>query len=361
MGVPILAVRTARLPALTRKVGAVHIEGNCRLVCEKLLEMLPVTLRKALARTLSLKAWLGITLVSLIALCVPFTSCSRSPKPITSPSPEDTTHSDTTVIVYTYNIVNVYPHDRNAFTEGLVFENGFLYEGTGGYGGSSVRKVQLETGTVLQMHLLPTIYFGEGIVIHENKIIELTWKSHVGFIFDKTSLDSLGAFYYPTEGWGITYDGTHLIMSDGTSMLRFWDPLTLAQVDSIQVFDDTLAVTELNELEYIKGKIYANVWKSDRVAIISPQTGQVESWIDLSGLLSPGDKVPPIDVLNGIAYDKDNDRLFVTGKWWPKLFEIEIVPKGGPSPARILLLDEPQRKTRLGEAMKDRVAAPRAG
>jgi glutamine cyclotransferase len=170
--------------------------------------------------------------------------------------------------------------------------------------------------------------FGEGIAIRGNRIIELTWRSGIGFIYDKTSFDSLAAFHYPTEGWGITYDGAHFIMSDGTSMLRFWDPVTLAQVDSVRVFDDTLAVTQLNELEYIKGKIYANVWKSERVAIISPQTGRVEGWIDLSGLLTPADKIVPVDVLNGIAYDKDSDRLFVTGKLWPKLFEIQIVPEG---------------------------------
>jgi glutamine cyclotransferase len=274
----------------------------------------------------------SFTLVSVVALCVLSSSCSRCSKPPTSATPQDTTHSDTTVVIYTYKIINVFSHDINAFTEGLVFDNGFLYEGTGSYGGSSVRKVRLETGEVLQIHRMPTIYFGEGIAIYQNRIVQLTFTSRIGFIYNKASFDSLGAFYYPTEGWGLTYDGTHLIMSDGTSMLRFWNPVTLEQVDSIQVFDDTLAVTQLNELEYVKGKIYANVWKSDRIAIISPQTGRVEGWIDLSGILTFTPQIPAPDVLNGIAYDKDTDRLFVTGKYWPKLFEIMILPKVGPSP-----------------------------
>ncbi|MCX5800837.1 MAG: glutaminyl-peptide cyclotransferase [Candidatus Eisenbacteria bacterium] len=260
------------------------------------------------------------------------TSCSHSCTPVISSSPDDTSFSDTTVTIYTYKVVNVYLHDRNALTEGLVFEDGFLYEGTGGYGGSSIRKVELETGEVLQKHVLPSTYFGEGIAIHGDRIIELTYKSCVGFIYDKVSFDSLGTFQYPTQGWGITYDGARLIMSDGTSMLRFWDPITLEQVDSIEVHDDTLAVTQLNELECVEGKIYANVWKSERVAIISPATGRVEGWIELGGLLTDDDKIYPVDVLNGIAYDKDKKRLFVTGKLWPKLFEIEIEPKAGASP-----------------------------
>jgi len=277
-------------------------------------------------------ALVSFALFSLGTLGLLSGSCSRCSKPTTPSAPQDTTHADTTVTIYTYKIISEYPHDINAFTEGLVFENGFLYEGTGSYGGSSIRKVRLETGEVLQIHQMPTIYFGEGIAIYQNRIIQLTFTSRIGFIYDKTSFDSLDAFYYPTEGWGLTYDGTSLIMSDGTSMLRFWDPVTLQQVDSIQVFDDTLAVTQLNELEYVKGKIYANVWKLDRIAIISPQTGRVEGWIDLSGILTSAPQTPLPDVLNGIAYDKDTDRLFVTGKYWPKLFEIQILPKAGPSP-----------------------------
>lgn len=230
------------------------------------------------SRTKCRHASVCLALVCMILLAGFAASCSHSSKP-TVPS----VLPDTTVTSYTYQVIHEFPHDRNAFTEGLLYEDGFLYEGTGGYGGSSIRKVELETGTVLQIHMLPTIYFGEGIVIRENRIIELTWKSHIGFIYDKTTFDSLGAFYYPTEGWGITSDGTRLIMSDGTSMLRFWNPVTLQQVDSIQVMDRGVPVTELNELEYVKGKIYANIWKSNRVAIISPQTGRVEGWVELSG------------------------------------------------------------------------------
>ena len=248
-------------------------------------------------------------------------SCSHTSKPTAPPVPPDTT-----VTFYTYEIVNKFPHSRDAFTEGLLYDGGFLYEGTGGYGGSSIRKVDLTTGAVLQKRMLPTIYFGEGIVIHQNRIIELTWSSRIGFIYDKATFDSLDLFHYPTEGWGMTTDGTRLIMSDGTSMLRFWNPATLEQVDSIQVKDRGVPVTVLNELEYIRGKIYSNVWKTDRVAIISPRTGRVEGWIDLSGLLTDEDRILPVDVLNGIAYDSGAGRLFVTGKLWPWLFEIKLVP-----------------------------------
>ncbi|MFH0777220.1 MAG: glutaminyl-peptide cyclotransferase [Candidatus Eisenbacteria bacterium] len=275
--------------------------------------------------------------LSLLAVCALSGSCSDSSGP-TTPPPQDTTTVDTPATIYTYTVVNVYPHDRNASTQGLVFDDGFLYEGTGPYAGSSVRKVELETGAVLDIHRLPSNYFGEGIaireytvlrgwrIVREKRIVQLTYVEHVGFIYDQATLDSLGLFYYPTEGWGLTYDGANFIMSDGTSMLRFWDPMTFEQVDSLDVFDDSLAVTQLNELEYIKGKIYANVWKTNRVAIISPATGQVEGWIELGGLLRPEDMFPPPGVLNGIAYDRAGDRLFVTGKLWPKLFEVNIVP-----------------------------------
>ena len=227
--------------------------------------------------------------------------------------------------VYTYNITNSYPHDRNAFTEGLVFEDGFLYEGTGHYGNSSLRRVQLETGNVLQIRELSPEFFGEGITIYGNEIVQLTWQSHVGFVYDKNSFELLQEFDYPTEGWGVTHDGTRLIMSDGTSTLHFLDPQTFEETGQLEVFDNNGPVTRLNELEYIQGEIYANVWQTDRIAIIAPATGRVVGWIDLVGLLTAEDRSQPVDVLNGIAYDADNDRLFVTGKLWPKLFEIELV------------------------------------
>jgi glutamine cyclotransferase len=227
--------------------------------------------------------------------------------------------------VYTYNIINVYPHDQNAFTQGLVFENGFIYEGTGLYGKSSLRKVELETGDVLQMLELDPDLFGEGITIYNENIIQLTWRSNTGFVYDKMTFDLLRQFNYPTEGWGITYDGSRLIMSDGTSALYYLDPETLEITGHVDVYDNKGFVTELNELEYIQGKIYANVWQTDLIAIISPASGKVLGWIDLEGLLSPEDHYEPVDVLNGIAYDSENDRLFVTGKLWPKLFEIELL------------------------------------
>jgi glutamine cyclotransferase len=229
--------------------------------------------------------------------------------------------------VYDYRIVNVYRHDPHAFTQGLVFEEGVFYEGTGLWGESSLRRVEPENGAVLQILSLPKQYFGEGITIWEDRIIQLTWKSRVGFVYDKDSFELLDTFGYPTEGWGITHDGTKLIMSDGSSTLYFWDPETLEEVGRVHVRDDRGPVNMLNELEYVRGKILANVWQTDRIAVIDPETGRVTGWIDLAGLLQPEDHNQQVDVLNGIAYDADGDRLFVTGKWWPKLFEIVLIPE----------------------------------
>jgi glutamine cyclotransferase len=229
--------------------------------------------------------------------------------------------------VYTYTIVNTYPHDRSAFTQGLVFEEGILYEGTGLRGRSTLRTVDLETGDVLQLRPLPAQLFGEGVTVYRDKIFQLTWKAQVGFVYDKSSLELLQEFTYPTEGWGITHDRERLIMSDGTATLHFLDPETLEEIGQIEVHDNDSPVTRLNELEYIRGEIYANVWKTDRIARIDPRTGQVTGWIELTGLLSAEDRSQPVDVLNGIAYDAENDRLFVTGKLWPRLFEIELMPQ----------------------------------
>jgi glutamine cyclotransferase len=227
--------------------------------------------------------------------------------------------------VYSYNIVNTYPHDRDAFTQGLVFEDGVLYEGTGLYGQSTLRRVELETGAILQIRELPDQFFGEGITIYGDKIIQLTWQSHVGFVYDKNSFELLREFNYSTEGWGITHDGEHLIMSDGTSTLHFLDPQTFEEISQLEVLDNNGPVTRLNELEYIQGEIYANIWQTDRIARISPGTGRVIGWVDLEGLLTAEDRSEPVDVLNGIAYDAETDRLFVTGKLWPTLFEIELI------------------------------------
>jgi glutamine cyclotransferase len=230
--------------------------------------------------------------------------------------------------VYSYNIVNTYPHDPDAFTQGLVFEDGVLYEGTGLYGQSTLRRVELETGDVLQNLELSDEFFGEGITIYGNEIIQLTWKSNVGFVYDKNSFELLQQFNYSTEGWGITHNGTCLIMSDGTSTLHFLDPQTFEEIGQLAVFANDDPVTKLNELEYVQGEIYANVWQTDRIARIEPGTGRVVGWIDLRGLLTAEDRTEPVDVLNGIAYDAEADRLFVTGKLWPKLFEIELIPPG---------------------------------
>ena len=231
-----------------------------------------------------------------------------------------------TPLVYTYQVVKTYPHEPNAFTQGLVFENGFLYEGTGLYGSSTLRKVELETGSILEMNKLPAQFFGEGITIHKDRIIQLSYRSNVGFVYNKDSFELLQTFNYPTEGWGITHDGKRLIMSDGTSTLYFLNPETLKQTGCIKVHDNGVPVTRLNELEYVRGQIFANVWPTERIAIIAPQTGQVVGWIFMNGLLSLQDLGQPDNVLNGIAYDATNDRLFVTGKSWPKLFEIKLVP-----------------------------------
>jgi glutamine cyclotransferase len=225
---------------------------------------------------------------------------------------------------YTYNVVNVYPHDESAFTQGLVFEDSFLYESTGLYGQSTLRRVKLETGNITQLYSLPDHLFGEGITIFEDKIVQLTWKSGKGFVYDKSSFDLLQEFEYPTQGWGITHNGSALIMSDGTANLYFLDPETFQTIGQVEVYDEE-PVKSLNELEYINGSVYANIWKKDRIAIINPQSGQVTGWIDLTGI-NDTEKTTE-NVLNGIAYDQNGNRLFVTGKMWSKLFEIELVPK----------------------------------
>jgi glutamine cyclotransferase len=224
---------------------------------------------------------------------------------------------------YTYTVINVYPHNETAFTQGLVFDDGVLYEGTGLYGQSSLRRVDLETGTVTQLHSLPSNLFGEGITIFDDKIIQLTWTSGRGFVYDESSFELLQEFTYSTEGWGITNDGSKLIMSDGSATLYFLDPETFQIIGQVEVHDE-IPVEELNELEYIDGRVYANIWREEKIAIINPETGQVTGWIDLEGLDAGN---PNADVLNGIAYDTETDRLFVTGKLWSNLYEIKLVPK----------------------------------
>jgi glutamine cyclotransferase len=234
--------------------------------------------------------------------------------------------ADSEPVNYSYRIVNVYPHDKTAFTQGLLIDSGFLYESTGLYGNSSLRRVELETGEILQLHALPNQYFGEGITIFDDKIIQLTWLANIGFVYDKGSFELLQEFSYSTEGWGITYDGSRLIISDGTSSLYFLDPKSFQKIGQVEVHANDV-VENLNELEYIKGRVYANVWLEEKIAIIEPQTGHVEGWINLTGLQNIENQ-DPSNVINGIAYDAKSDRFFVTGKRWSQLFEIELIPEG---------------------------------
>ncbi len=235
--------------------------------------------------------------------------------------------------VASYRVIRAYPHDPDAFTQGLVYDNGVLYEGTGLQGRSSLRRVELETGTVLQKISLDSRYFGEGIALFGERIYQLTWKSHTCFVYDKTTFTLLSTFSYAGEGWGLTSDGQHLIMSDGTSTLAFRDPDTFAILRQIAVTDNGTPITRLNELEYIEGEIWANVWQTDRIARIDPRTGDVIGWIDLTGLLSRADQAGrTVDVLNGIAYDATEGRIFVTGKLWPVLYQVVPVP-AMPAPA----------------------------
>lgn len=227
----------------------------------------------------------------------------------------------------TYRVVHVYPHDPRAFTQGLIYLGGHLYESTGLRGQSSLRMEDLDSGKILQYADMPAQYFGEGLTNWGSTLIQLTWQSHTAFIYDRFSFRVQRTFQYPGEGWGLTQDGKDLILSDGTAALRFLDPATFREVRRITVKSQGVPVTKLNELEYVHGEIYANIWYTDRIARISPQTGAVLGWIDLSGLLAPNERTDPGEVLNGIAYDAQHDRLFVTGKLWPKVFEIRVVPE----------------------------------
>lgn len=225
-----------------------------------------------------------------------------------------------------YRVIHSYPHDADAFTQGLVFADGHLYESTGLHGHSSLRMENLETGRPEQDIPVPSRYFAEGLTAWGSTLIQLTWQAHVAFVYDRFSFRQIRTMTYPWEGWGLTNDGHSLILSDGSATLRFLDPETMKLRHSITVTDRGSRIDQLNELEYIKGEIYANVWHSNRIARIDPATGKVLAWIDLSGLLPDSEKSSPEAVLNGIAYDAVKNRLFVTGKLWPKVFEIQIVP-----------------------------------
>jgi glutamine cyclotransferase len=268
----------------------------------------------------------------VIAPPAPTATPTLTPPPTATPTPLDACDPRATAgppptgltPTCTFTIVAEYPHDAAAFTQGLQFVDGVLYEGTGLDGQSSLRRVDLESGTVEQRVDLGFEYFGEGITVLGDRIFQLTWDTNIGFVYDRATFTQLQTFEYPTEGWGLTHDGQRLIMSDGSPTLYTLDAQTLAQTPLANVADATGPIALLNELEYINGYVYANVWKTDRIAKIVPETGQVVAWLELSGLRPAEAMRSPEAVLNGIAYDAANDRLFVTGKLWPKLFEIKL-------------------------------------
>lgn len=224
---------------------------------------------------------------------------------------------------YGFLAVNSFPHDPQAFTQGLIYRDGFLYESTGLNGKSSIRKVTLETGQVVQKKDVEQKYFAEGLTDWNGRLLQLTWQTNVGFVYDMAKFDLQQTFKYTGEGWGITHDDKRLIMSDGTARLRFLDPMTFAETGSVNVTDGGRPVDQLNELEFVNGEVYANVWQTERIAIIAPDSGHVTAWLDLTGLRSNGGRAGD-DVMNGIAYDAAGDRLFVTGKLWPQLFQIRV-------------------------------------
>ncbi|MBL0171562.1 MAG: glutaminyl-peptide cyclotransferase [Gemmatimonadaceae bacterium] len=261
--------------------------------------------------------------VGFIATAGAFGACGKEVPAADSAVVSDSTTPARTP-TYAFEVVATYPHDPGAFTEGLFIHDGRLFESTGEIGTSSIREVDLVSGRVLRKRDLPKPYFGEGIVIIGDVLYELTWKDGKAFMFDWKTFAPKGEFAYEGEGWALTTDGTSLIMSDGTPTIRWRDPKTFAVQKSLTVTDHGTDVTQLNELEWIKGELWANVWQSDQIARIDPKTGQVVGWIDLSGILPAMDRAGKEDVLNGIAYDAAKDRYFVTGKYWPKLFEIRL-------------------------------------
>lgn len=251
------------------------------------------------------------TLACLLALAASFQNVLHAAAPISG-----------------YKIVAAYPHSTESYTEGFFFLDGLFYEGTGEKGRSAVMAIQPETGKILQRRDLDGQYFGEGIIDWGPNIYEWTWQEHICFVYDRFSLRPVKQFTYTGEGWGMTRTATEIITSDGTDTLRFRDPATFKENHHIVVHDGAEKIQQLNELEYVKGEIYANVWHSDRIARISPRDGHVIGWVDLTGILPDNQRVNAESVLNGIAYDAKRDRLFVTGKQWPKVFEIKIVPRG---------------------------------
>ena len=243
-----------------------------------------------------------------IMACTPATVAQRKPAPVQS-----------------YKVVATFPHDTTSFTQGLVFADGELYESTGLAGESTLRRVEITTGKTLQRINVPAQYFAEGLALVGDELLQLTWQHHLGFVYDRKTFQQKRTFPYNTEGWGIAYDGvSHLVMSDGSDTLNFLDPKTLAVTKTMRVQDAGRPIRNLNELEWIEGEIWVNVWQTDRIARISPNTGEVNAWIDLSSLYPRAQRMPPADELNGIAYDKATRRIFITGKKWPRLYQISV-------------------------------------
>jgi glutamine cyclotransferase len=225
---------------------------------------------------------------------------------------------------YGYKVIHTYPHDRDAFTQGLLYDNGEFFEGTGQESGSTLREVELETGRVKKQYNLEESLFGEGIALYRDRLYQVTWKNKVGFVYDKSDFKLINKIYYSTQGWGLTTMDDKIIMSDGSNVLYFYEPDMFTVISKIEVYDNEKKRDSLNELEYINGEIWANIWINDHVARIDPKTGKVLGYIDLKGILPASDRDAETDVLNGIAYDQKGNRIFVTGKKWPKLFEIKI-------------------------------------
>lgn len=232
-------------------------------------------------------------------------------------------------------VVKEFPHDTSAFTQGLVYHDGYFYESTGRTGHSTLRQVELATGKVLRQHLVPDRYFAEGLALFNDHLYQLTWQDQVGFVYNPADFSQTGTFTYEGEGWGLATDGQSLILSDGSNQLRFIDPANNTVRRTISVMDGSAFINDLNELEWVKGEVWANVWHASRIARIDPQSGKVKGWVELAGIIDPARTPDPEAVPNGIAYDAEHDRLFVTGKLWPALFEIAVpgVAGGGAAPA----------------------------
>jgi glutamine cyclotransferase len=270
---------------------------------------------KRMADYLRLQAPALASVLAMVLACSSESTQAQPRMPLSSTTPR-----------FSFKVVKVYPHDPTAFTQGLVFADGIFYESTGLAGQSTLRKVTPETGAVIQQIAVEPQYFAEGLALVGDELLQLTWQHQLGFVYDKATFKRLKTFDYPTEGWGIAFDGKTLVMSDGSSRLSFLDPKTRRPLRSLQVRDGARPIEHLNELEFVKGELWANVWKTDQIVKIDPLTGRVTGWIDLTGLLRREARGPEGDVLNGIAWDKAQDRIFVTGKKWPWLFQIELVP-----------------------------------